>query len=81
MINAVTTDSQNPNWLVIETHLPPETGGFTIREFGIYTDTGVLFAVGNYPETYKPMLDEGTAVDLVVRVICEVSNAASNTPP
>ena len=74
-ISTLTQDPDNPTWLVIEVNVPPSDGGFTIREFGIYTDTGVLFAVGNYPETYKPALTEGTGVDLVVRPICEVSNA------
>ncbi len=78
-INAISQNNENPNWLVVETRVPPEDGGFTIREFGIYTDGGVLFAVGSYPESYKPVITEGTGVDLVVRVICEVSNAAAVT--
>ncbi len=78
-INTITPDVNNLTWLILETHVPPEIGGFTIREFGIYTDTGILFAVGNYPETYKPTLAEGTGVDLIVRPICEVSNATSVT--
>ena len=78
-INTIASDFENPNWLVIETRIPPEDGGFTIREFGIYTDGGILFAIGNYPESYKPVINEGTGIDLIVRLICEVSNAASVT--
>ena len=78
-INTIASDFENPNWLVIETRIPPEDGGFTIREFGIYTDGGILFAIGSYPESYKPVINEGTGIDLIVRLICEVSNAASVT--
>ncbi len=78
-ISSLAQDDDNPTWLVIETNIPPADGGFTIREFGIYTDGGVLFAVGNYPETYKPAITEGTGVDLVIRPICQVSNATTVT--
>ncbi len=78
-INTIAPDVDNPTWLVIEAHVPPQDGGFTIREFGIYTDDGILFAIGNHPETYKPTLAEGTGIDLVVRPICAVSNATSVT--
>ncbi len=78
-INTLAPDVNNPTWLLIETHVPPESGGFTIREFGIYTDDGILFAIGNHPEIYKPTLEEGTGIDLIVRPICAVSNATSVT--
>lgn len=47
--------------MVAELLIPPETGGFWMREMGLYDDTGTLIAVGNMAESYKPKLDEGQA--------------------
>ncbi|MDR3086730.1 MAG: phage tail protein [Azoarcus sp.] len=35
-----------------------------------------LLAVGNFPDTYKPLLEEGAAKDLVIRMIVQVANAS-----
>jgi phage-related tail fiber protein len=45
---------------VAELLIPPETGGFWMREMGLYDDTGTLIAVGNMAESYKPALAEGS---------------------
>lgn len=78
-IGSVEVDSDNPNWIVIEAIIPAEDGGFTVREVGIFDASNDLIAIGKYPETYKPVLDEGSAKDLYVRMIIEVSNASSVT--
>ena len=78
-INQITNDSENPNWIVLETIIPITDGGFTIREVGVFDDDGDMIAIGKYPETYKPILDEGAGKDLYVRMILEVSNASSVT--
>lgn len=75
-IGSVTIDSTNPNWIVIETALSAQTGGFMIREAGIYDIAGDLLAVAKYPETYKPTLEEGSVKDLLIRMILEVTNAS-----
>lgn len=78
-INAISIDEQNANWIVIEAVIPSDVGGFTVREAGILDDQGNLLAVGKYPETYKPVLADGSAKDLYIRMILEVTNAASVT--
>ena len=70
-------DASNPNWIVLETIIMAEDGGFTIREAGIYDDQGDLLAIGKYPETYKPVMSEGSSKDLYVRMILEVTNSAT----
>jgi len=55
-INRSEVDAENPNWIVVEQVLPPDVGGWTIREVGIYDVDGDLIGYGNYPETYKPVL-------------------------
>lgn len=74
-ITTVSVDEKNPNWITLTSIIPPETGGFTIREIGVYDDTNTLIAIGKYPETYKPILDNGSTKELYVKMTIEVSNA------
>ncbi len=78
-VSSMTVDVDNPNWLIIEAVLPSTVGGWTIREIGLLGGSGAgnkLLAVGNFPDTYKPLVAEGAAKDLVIRMIIEVSSAA-----
>ncbi|MCX7206544.1 MAG: phage tail protein [Proteobacteria bacterium] len=76
-ISSVTTDVNNPNWLVIEAVVLSAVGGWTVREIGLIGGQGgKLLAFGNFPDTYKPVLAEGSARDMVVRMILQVGNAS-----
>ncbi|CAI3700122.1 hypothetical protein CNEO4_80131 [Clostridium neonatale] len=76
-VGSVSVDKDNPNWIVAETIIPGNIGGFTIREIGLFDVDGDMIAIGKYPETYKPVVANGASKDLNVRTIFEVSNAAS----
>lgn len=78
-LSSVTTDPLNPNWLVAETVLAPEVGGWTIREMGLFDAAGDLIAYGNFPASYKPVLAEGSAKELIIRAVFEVSDTAAIT--
>ena len=78
-LSAINVDVDNPNWLVAEAVLPTSIGGWTIREVGLLDTAGHLIAVGNFPDTYKPLLAEGSGRDLLIRVIVETSNSAQVT--
>ncbi|WP_454053425.1 phage tail protein [Clostridium sp. Marseille-Q7071] len=78
-VGAIATDSENSNWIVIETMIAGNVGGFFIREVGVLDDEGSLIAIGKYPETYKPIVSDGATKDLIIRMILEVSNASSVT--
>ncbi|WP_302141734.1 phage tail-collar fiber domain-containing protein [Halomonas alkalicola] len=78
-INRVEVDADNPNWVVVEQVMPPDVGGWTIREIGVLDSAGDLIAYGNYPETYKPTLDEGSGRTQTVRMVLQVSDTASVT--
>ncbi|MDY9554804.1 phage tail protein [Escherichia coli] len=54
-------------------------GGFWIREIGLYDDEGVLIAVANCPETYKPQLQEGSGRTQTIRMILVVTNTEAIT--
>lgn len=74
-VGSVTVDTKNPNWIIAETIIPSNVGGFTIREVGLFDTDGDMIAIGKYPETYKPVVANGASKDLNVRTIFEVSNA------
>lgn len=78
-INSLMIDPENPNWLIAEMVVPTDQGGWAVREVGVFDAAGSLFAVGNFPETYKPQLAEGSGRELTVRIYIEVSNAAAVT--
>uniref|UniRef100_UPI00321C3B07 phage tail protein n=1 Tax=Escherichia coli TaxID=562 RepID=UPI00321C3B07 len=59
--------------------IPENEGGFWIREIGLYDDEGVLIAVANCPETYKPQLQEGSGRTQTIRMILVVTNTAAIT--
>ncbi|HHF3242400.1 TPA: phage tail protein [Vibrio alginolyticus] len=73
-ISHLGTDAQNPNWVIAEGMIPVDVGGWFVREVGLFDEDGDLFAIGKYPETYKPTLAEGTGRDLYIRFIMVVSN-------
>ncbi|MEI8631420.1 phage tail protein [Vibrio sp. PP-XX7] len=77
LLNSVEADSQNPDWIICEQIIPENVGGWTIREVGLYDADGDLIAVGNFPETYKPVLEEGTGRTQTIRVILQISASAS----
>lgn len=78
-IGSVEIDHENPNWIVIESYIPSSVGGFTVREVGIFDAEGDMIAIGKYPQTFKPSLEEGASKDLLLRMIIEVTNASAVT--
>jgi len=76
-LNKISQDNKNKNYVVAELVIPPETGGFWMREMGLYDDTGTLIAVGNMAESYKPELAEGSGRAQTVRMVIMVSDIES----
>ena len=76
-LNKISQDKKNINYVVAELLIPPETGGFWMRELGLYDDTGTLIAVGNMAESYKPALAEGSGRAQTVRMVIMVSDIES----
>lgn len=76
-LNALFQDPANPSWLLAEVTIPPDVGGWYVREAGLWTDTGVLYAIVKYPESFKPVLaTSGSGKEFYIRSIFETSNAA-----
>ena len=74
-VSAILQDPKNANYLIVEAVIPPSEGGFYVKEAGIFTDENDLFAVASMPHTYKPNLDEGSAKELKIRFVIEVSSS------
>ncbi|WP_117037750.1 phage tail protein, partial [Klebsiella pneumoniae] len=66
--------SDTENIIIAEMVIPPEVGGFTIREAALFDDAGVCMAVANVPETYKPALAEGSGRFTILRIWLAVSS-------
>lgn len=80
-LNDLGRDSANPNTIVGTLVVPPETGGWTIREFGIYDNAATprLVAYGETPEIEKPASSAGTGINLRLRFKLVVSAEANIT--
>ncbi|MEH5890369.1 phage tail protein [Enterobacter roggenkampii] len=78
-LNMLTVDPANTSQIIAEQIIPENEGGFWIREIGLYDDAGVLIAVANCPETYKPQLQEGSGRTQTIRMILIVSSTEAVT--
>lgn len=78
-LNLLTVDPANTSQIIAEQIIPENEGGFWIREIGLYDDDGILIAVANCPETYKPQLQEGSGRTQTIRMILIVSSTSAIT--
>lgn len=75
-LNRLAPSKENPNWLEADGVIPSAVGGFNIREVGLWAgDTMVAYA--NYPPTYKPTADQGTAQIKTIRIVLQIDNTAN----
>ncbi|EFN7664133.1 TPA: phage tail protein [Escherichia coli] len=73
-LNKITQNSKAPNQVIAELVIPPEVGGFWMRELGLYDSTGTLIAVASMAESYKPLLTEGSGRAMTCRMIIIISD-------
>jgi len=73
-LNKVSVDAKHKNYLVAELVIPPEIGGFWMRELGLFDEVGDLIAVSNMAESYKPLLSEGSGRAQTLRMVVIVSD-------
>ncbi|EAO9225663.1 hypothetical protein AIP20_07155 [Salmonella enterica] len=76
-LNKISQDNRYSNYIVTELVIPPEVGGFWMRELGLYDDEGTLIAVANMAESYKPELAEGSGRAQTCRMVIIVSSVES----
>ncbi|EBP0013877.1 hypothetical protein HX37_24760, partial [Salmonella enterica] len=76
-LNKISQDNRHSNYIVAELVIPPEVGGFWVRELGLYDDEGTLIAVSSLAESYKPALAEGSGRTQTCRMVIVVSSIES----
>jgi hypothetical protein len=73
-VNLVEIHPGSANTVRVEGLIPAATGGFYIREAGLFNAAGELIAVASYPPIYKPELADGVTVDEYIRILLEYAN-------
>jgi len=75
-LNKVVIADQAANVIEAEMIMPPQAGGYWLREMALFDADGNCLAIGNMPETYKPLLAEGSGRHQVIRMWLAVSSTA-----
>ncbi|WP_332871828.1 phage tail protein [Serratia liquefaciens] len=73
-LNRLSISDQAANVIEAEMIMPPQVGGFWLREVALIDDEGEFIAVGNMPDTYKPLLAEGSGRFQIIRMQLQVSS-------
>ena len=67
-LNQLRVSPTDSNVLIAELVLPPDVGGWWIRELALEDKDGVFCAVANAAPSYKPLLAQGSGRNQVVRM-------------
>jgi phage-related tail fiber protein len=67
-LNQLYVSPTDENVLIAELVLPPDVGGWWIRELALEDDDGVFSAIANVAPSYKPLLVQGSGRNQVVRM-------------
>lgn len=76
-LNQIKVDPANPSIIIAEQIIPPDVGGWWIREIGLYDAAGDLVAVANCAPSFKPLLSQGTGKTQIVRLNIIVTSTAN----
>ncbi|AKP32167.1 phage tail protein [Yersinia aleksiciae] len=78
-LNSLSIDEANSSQIIAEQVIPETDGGWWIREVGLFDKDGILIAIANCPDTYKPRLQEGSGRTQTVRMVLIVSSTEAVT--
>lgn len=76
-LNQLYVSPTDANVLIAELVLPPNVGGWWIRELALEDEDGVFSAVANCAPSYKPVLAQGSGRNQVVRMHVITSGTAN----
>lgn len=76
-LNQLYVSPTDDNVLIAELVLPPNVGGWWIRELALEDEDGVFSAVANCAPSYKPVLAQGSGRNQVVRMHVITSGTAN----
>lgn len=66
---------ESPNMIEIVAVIPPNEGGFTIREIAAFDEAGDMIVIANTPDTEKVIISSGAAGEIKLTIYMEISNA------
>lgn len=75
---AVDTYKQEGTSIIIDSYIPSDEQSFTVREMGVFTADGVLFAVCNTPEMRKVLPSEGSVGNFTLGMELDITNIDMN---
>ena len=73
-LTVVEINPNNTNQIICEAIIPSNLGGFYIRELGLYAGA-TMVVNASYPPTYKPLVDEGGAREIAIKLVINIQNA------
>ena len=72
--NSLSRDATNPYWLIVQGFIREDVGGHWIREISLKDEQHRVLAVASWPSTYKPILEEGSAMSSILKFVLEVQD-------
>lgn len=76
-VNSCYISEASENLLIIESVIPSDVGGFTIREMAVFDDKGNMIAVCNTPDTQKVKVSDGVVHELDLSIEIALINTES----
>lgn len=73
----IKSSENSDNQVIFTLYVPPETGGYTIREVGILTDKGELYSVARSPDILKPTDSNGALISITYKYTLAVSSTST----
>ncbi|MGP2837083.1 phage tail protein [Serratia nevei] len=73
-LNRLSITSAAANVVEAEMIIPAQAGGWWLREVALFASDGACIAVGNMPESYKPLTTDGSSRTAAVRMQLTVSS-------
>lgn len=73
-LNRLVIADKGKNIIRAEMVIPPQIGGFTLREAALLDSDGYCLVIASLPESYKPLLAEGAGRVQAVNIWIAVSN-------
>lgn len=73
-VNACYISEDSENLLIVESVIPSDVGGFTIREMGLFDEDGVLIAICSTPDTQKVRVSDGVVHELDLSMEIALAN-------
>jgi len=76
-VNSISVNPSDSSQVIFEAVIAASVGGWTARELGLFDSTGSLIAVANIGAVYKPIISEGSAREMVVRIYAQVDQVGA----